>query len=123
MKSHSKLLDYEKQRLDTYKTALYATTVDDETLAFWSSILMDHVVSWDETRMNDEQKKKVKEIRTAVQFIVAYNTTLKMRSDYMLAEVQEFRNNFNKECLKRKELERELAKYKRIVEHYENEEA
>ena len=121
MKSHSKLLEYEKQRLDTYKTALYATTIDDETLAFWSSILMDHVVSWNETKMNDEQKKKVKEIRTAVQFIVAYNTTLKMRSDYMLAEVQEFRNNYNKECLKRKELERELAKYKRIVEHYENE--
>ena len=115
-----RLLKYELQRLDKQKAILFETSIDDETFAFWASVLTSHILSWPAPK-SEKQKKNVKEIQQATQFIVAYNTTLKMRSDYLLSEVQEFRGNYNKECLKRKELEKTIKNLENEIKHYENE--
>lgn len=115
------LFNYELQKMEKYKQDLYALDIDDELFTFWSSILTGHVISWPEPK-SDLQKKNVKEIQEALKFIIAYNTTLKMRSAYLLSEIHTYRNNYNKECLERKALEKTVKALQNEIKSYQADE-
>jgi len=115
------ILKYDLQSLEKQKTALYESGMDDEAFAFWASVVTQHVISWKMPK--DEKKaKSIKEIKEGLKFMIAYNTTLKMRSNYLATESSQLRKNYNRECLERKELEKEVIALKNEVKHYENKE-
>ena len=114
------LSNYELQKMEKYQQDLYALDIDDETFTFWASVLTNHVINWGDPK-TEKQKKAVKEIMEATKFIIAYNTTLKMRSAYLLSEIHEYRKNYNKECLERKALEKTVKTLQNEIQSFESE--
>lgn len=114
------LRKYEQQKLDKYRDMLLQQTIESSTLIFWSGVLTDHILSWDTNKMTEEQKKKVLEIKEAAKHIISYNAVKENERVYLITELNERTRDYNKECLKRKELEKTVKALQNEVRHYES---